>query len=90
MLLRPLGAKFAGTGVLIRMNGSVFGGALVSSNSVNAVTVTISDKKTGEIIFDVTSLQPMFFCAPIQCGGNELLATCSGTGGIVQLFEWVN
>jgi hypothetical protein len=89
MLLRPLGAKFAGTGVLIRMNGSVFGGALISSDSVNAVTVTISDI-TGEIIFDVTSLQPMFFCAPIQCGSNELFATCSGTGGAVQLFEWVN
>lgn len=94
MLLKPVsdGAKTAAvdpTGTLTFESG-ILGGALISADSTNAVTVSLQQNNSdGLKVFSIVTKQPIFVAGPIQIGVQAGYYSVSGTGGKVQFYEWV-
>lgn len=86
--LRDLsGGAITGTGTL-GCPSEIFGGALISADGTNAVTVTV--RKTdvaGPIIFQANTKTSLPIFAPFQAE-NPIHYAISGVGGTAQLFEW--
>jgi hypothetical protein len=88
MVLKSIGGAFSGTGIATLKN-KVLGGVLISADSTNDTTVIITNLDTGDCVFRMIVKQPIFVCAPIYAG-SRLQVTCSGTGGLVQIYEWIS
>lgn len=90
MLLRPKTAgSVAGTGT-IQLEGRILGGVLLSTNNTNAAAVVIrSNDASGAVVFQLSSLSPGFFVAPVDVGTRQLYYDISGTGALAQLYEWI-
>lgn len=66
----------------------IFGGCLIGTDGVNAVTVTVRrNNETGAIVFQVTTKTPLSVFAPFEADA-AVHTVVSGTGGTAQFFEW--
>ena len=64
MILKPItNGKVFGTGV-IQLDNRIFGGALITTNGLDAAVIIVRDI-AGSIIFDLSSSTPGFIAAPI-------------------------
>lgn len=70
--------------------GWQFGGALITTNGSDAVTVTCrKNDGSGAIVFQVITVFGGFFAAPIEMGGATAVHTVvSGTGGEAMFYQW--
>ena len=89
MILRPLTEGAVSGSGAVTCSTRIFGGALISANGEDAVTVTVRKTwPTGPAIFSITTKQPGPVFAPIE-GAEDLCYSITGTDGKAQLFEWV-
>ena len=92
MLIKALtNGRISGTGSL-EVSSGILGGALITTNGTDAVTVTVQRVDSGgKTIVSVSTTVPMFVAGPFSLE-NSLIAyySVSGTGGTAQLYEWIN
>ena len=92
MLIKALtNGRISGTGSLDVSSG-ILGGALITTNGSDAVTVTVQRVDSGgKTIFSVSTTVPMFAAGPMSLeGATTAYYSISGTGGTAQLYEWIN
>jgi hypothetical protein len=81
------GAVTAGTAVLA-CKSEIFGGAIISADGTNAVTLTVrKNDGAGAIVFQMTTKSTLPIFAPFEADA-VVHYTLSGTGGSAQMFEW--
>jgi len=94
MNLRPITAgKVSGTSTttLEGHSGSsgVFGGALITTDGSNAVTVTIRETDgSGTILFQVITVSGGPYLLPVLSNDSTIHYVISGTNGEAMLYEW--
>lgn len=87
--------KVSGTGTVtlaMPVHKRKFGGALISTDGTNAVSVVVRKTDSeGEQIFSVSTVSPGLFAAPFETGGiADLHYSITGTGGEAMLYEWLS
>ena len=95
MNLTPLTAgKVSGTGTVKMIgrtgNGGTLGGVLITTDSSTAgVVILRKDNATGDIIFDISTVPPIFVTAPIRVNDTDTIYfDISGANASAMLYEW--
>ena len=89
MLLKALtDGKVSSTGK-VTVNSGIVGGVLISADGTNAAAVKLQKvDSNGDIIFDISTKQPMWFGAPVESGSN-VYYSITGTNASAQIYEYV-
>jgi len=94
MILRPItSGQVSGTNTATlsgsHQSAGVFGGALITTNGSDAVTVTVRETDgSGTILFQITTISAGPFWAPVKSEDSTIHYVISGTGGTAMLYEW--
>ena len=90
MLLPLTSSSISGTGT-INLQGNTFGGALVTTDGANAISIVIREQgPSGKQIFNISTISAGPMTMPIDVQSKILYYSISGTGATAMLYEWID